>query len=453
MPGDVAQDLRLHGQAQRQRRLVDVIGVAGEPADAHHVPGMALEEHLQVGGAGVAAGHGGEDARLPVTAPRAGRLARRASLRRSRWSRRRRPTAASTGTVIASAFIAAAVASASSVSRLAGSAFAAAFAALSAALPATRAASSASTIAGAVRSTRAFSAPRIGAVIAANTADLPGTRRQHDHREQVRRFAPRAAYGDLGAATGSGRQCGEGDTAGGVDRGLGELRDGEHHVGNPRGQQLGGERRQVPAACRAGSAPATRRRWRCRAWRGRRPPRRRRPRRRWPARRAARRAQRRAGDWNGRRRCPRSGPAFAAVGRGLHQRVQVRRAAHLGQLSRSRRGARQRRSGRSAGRPRACPRAPPTALHGTAGRSPPARGRRPGRQHVRGEQHGTDDGLLCGQVMRWCSGHSDDSHADVRVLCGQSVSQAARSGRALVRVVRASSVRRSRTRVKSWTRA
>nr|BFE75573.1 hypothetical protein GCM10020092_088740 [Actinoplanes digitatis] len=83
-----------------------------------------------------------------------------------------------TGTVIASAFIAAAVASAISVSRPDGSAFAAARAVFSAAFPATLAISSASMIAGAARSIRVFSAARIGATIAANTADFrePGGR-------------------------------------------------------------------------------------------------------------------------------------------------------------------------------------------------------------------------------------------------------------------------------------
>ena len=61
---DVAQDLGLDREAEGERGPVDVLGRADLAVDAEHVAGVALEEHLQVGGPGVAAGEGGEDAAL-----------------------------------------------------------------------------------------------------------------------------------------------------------------------------------------------------------------------------------------------------------------------------------------------------------------------------------------------------------------------------------------------------
>src|SRR6185437_1904302 len=67
-----------------------------------------------------------------------------------------------------------------------------------------------------------------------------------DQHEQVGGFDPAGPDLDHGAAAGGGGQGGQGDASGEVGWGLGELGDGGDGVGDPGGQGVDREGRQLP---------------------------------------------------------------------------------------------------------------------------------------------------------------------------------------------------------------
>ena len=243
----------MDGEAEGEGGFVDEFGVAAAAVDAEHGAGVALEEDLEVGDAGVAAGQGGEDAALVGQDGEASALFGEESGGGlggdvvGDQGRHDRDFDGLGGHGGVAGF-------GHRLGAVGGSALAATAAARSATARAVEAAISASTICGAGPVGEGAFGEQEWLGHGGEHWGLAGAGWEGDDGEDVHRFPPGAADDDLGLAAGGGGQGGEGDAAGEVGRGLGELGDGRYLVGHPAGQHVDGERWQVPS-------PGQRDRW------------------------------------------------------------------------------------------------------------------------------------------------------------------------------------------------